>query len=263
PAASTESGSHQPDSRNGWTQKRGLANGANAPHALVARQVRRQADKGRAIIVDDRDGETIKISSRRVTPGNLGFALIRIGDFETERTLLDPLAKSVMQFLRLMLPDELVTSVSIRTQGELREWWMKNSAAQTHCVLIGHGDPAGIKFLDRDSLVTGLELGKALTDAAPDKSAKSFLSLSCLTGRAAFGNGFSSTGICKEFIGPYHSVHGAAASQYTQTLLAHHLLDGVELLPSHRRANRSTSKNSTFRFYRSGGSLLDTYGKVT
>lgn len=117
--------------------------GGNAPFALLERTVRRQADQGRAIWIDDQDGETVKVSTRKVQPGNLGFCLIRIGDFATEKTLLDPLAKSVLQYLRLMLPDDIVTSVAVRTLQELEEWWSKHSAAQTHCVLIGHGDASG------------------------------------------------------------------------------------------------------------------------
>lgn len=232
--------------------------GVNAPYALVERRVLRQADRGRSIVVDDGGGETLKVATRRVQPGSLGFALVRIGDFQTENTLLDPLAKSVLQYLRLMLPDHVVTSIAIRTLHELQEWWTINSAAQTHCILVGHGDPAGIKFLDHQSFVSGRDLGAALTEAAArNSSPKAFLSLSCLTGRANFANGFSATKICREFIGPHQSVHGASASQYIQTLLAHHLLDGTELLPAHRRANRSTSKGTSFRFFRSGGWVPD------
>ncbi|PND54337.1 hypothetical protein CRM90_28405 [Mycobacterium sp. ENV421] len=58
-----------------------------------------------------------------MTPGNLGFVLVRIGDFLTEATLLDPLAKSVLQYLRLMLPDDLITFLKVRTLNELQEWW--------------------------------------------------------------------------------------------------------------------------------------------
>ncbi|WP_233209457.1 hypothetical protein, partial [Mycobacterium sp. ENV421] len=128
-----------------------------------------------------------------------------------------------------------------------------NSAAKTHCILVGHGEPAGIKFLDREGLVSGNELGTALTDAAGKWcSPKTFLSLSCRTGLTEFARGLSATPICKEFIGPVRAVHGASASQYTQTLLAHHLLDGTEMLPAHRRANKSASQGTSFRFFRSG-----------
>lgn len=191
-------------------------------------------------------------------PGSLGFALIRIGDFQTENTLLDPLAKSVLQYLRLMLPDHVVTNVSIRTLHELQEWWAFNSAAQTHCILVGHGKPEGLKFLDHQSLVSGTHLGTALTEVATPTSAPK---ASCLTGRAAFANGFSATKICSAFIGPHQSVHGASASQYIQTLLAHHLLDGTELLAAHRRANKSTSRGTSFRFFRSGGWMPDSWGR--
>lgn len=232
--------------------------GLTASHALIKKTVRHQADGGRSIIVDDGDDDTLKVSTRRVLPGNLGFVLVRIGDFHTETTLLDPLAKSVLQYLRLMLPDNLVTSLHVRTLKELQQWWEFNSAAKTHCVLIGHGEPAGIKFIDRDMPFSGEEIGAMLTEASGAKrSPKTFLSLSCRTGLTQFARGLSAAPVCKEFIGPVTSIHGASASQYMQTLLAHHLLDGMEILPSHRRANKSTCKGTSFRFFRSGAWIPD------
>lgn len=231
-------------------------NGAVATYAITRRRVTGLKDGGRSVYVD---GGTGAIGTRRVHPANLGVTVLRIGDLKTEAALLDPLAKSVLQYLRLLLPeDETVRSVSVRTTIELREWWNINGAAHTHCVLIGHGDPAGIRFLDQPALVSGFDLGTLLSGAAPkDAKPVSFLSLSCLTGRTQFGNGFSSTDVCANFVAPMQSVHGAGASQYMQTFFGHHLLDGIEILPAHRRANRSTTAGSSFRFFRDGAWIKD------
>lgn len=75
----------------------------NQQYALIECIVRGQV--GRSIVVDDGSGGTVQIASRLAHPSSLGFSVLRIGDLSTETTLLDPLAKSVLQFLRLLLPD--------------------------------------------------------------------------------------------------------------------------------------------------------------
>jgi hypothetical protein len=64
-----------------------------------------QGVAGRSIIVDDGRGDTVKISTRTAHSRSLGFLVLRVGDLITEATLLDPLAKSVLQYLRLLISD--------------------------------------------------------------------------------------------------------------------------------------------------------------
>ena len=50
---------------------------------------------------------------------DVGFLILNIGDLASEDSLLNPLAKSVTQFCRLLVPDDQVRSVQIRSLDEL------------------------------------------------------------------------------------------------------------------------------------------------
>lgn len=232
-----------------------LSDPGNEPFALVRRQVLRQGDGGRSVVVADREHET-EVATRFVQPPHLGVALVQVGDLQSDRTLLEPLAKSVLQYLRLLLDDDSVKHVRVRTLLELTKWWALEGASVTHCVLVGHG-PNGLAFLDRDETLSGEELGAALAEVSPARDRKTFVSLACQTGRERFGQRLSRTDVCDKFIGPMQSVHGASASQYLQTLLAHHLLEGVGLLAAHRRARKASTTSTGFRFYNNGELVTD------
>ena len=77
---------------------------------------------------------------------DVGILIISIGDFISESALLDPLTKSVLQFCRLLVPDDQVFAVKVRSVAELQKYWSKNQAAYTHIVLVGHGDKDGLGF---------------------------------------------------------------------------------------------------------------------
>jgi hypothetical protein len=77
---------------------------------------------------------------------DVGVLIITIGDYETETGLLDPLAKSVLQFCRLLVPDDQVWAFKLRGINELKIFWSRDQAAYSHVVLIAHGRQDGIKF---------------------------------------------------------------------------------------------------------------------
>jgi hypothetical protein len=209
------------------------------------------AQQQRKIRVDDGAGGTVDIASRLVHPASLGFLVLKVGDMSTEATLLDPLARSVLQFLRLLVPDNDVRAVSIRTLLELDVHWAAYHAATSHVVLVGHGSETSITFVG-DEPVAGDALARRLENLAPQSRPKTFVSLACLTGRAGFAKPFSENAICRDFIGPFQSVHGAAASQFCQRLLAEHLLDGVEIPFAYARAARGLEGGRRFRRWRNG-----------
>lgn len=78
---------------------------------------------------------------------NIGILIFTIGDLETETGLLDPLAKSVLQYCRLLVPDDYLRAFKIRSLAELKNIWHKEQAAYSHVVIVGHGSPEGIKFI--------------------------------------------------------------------------------------------------------------------
>jgi hypothetical protein len=179
----------------------------------------------------------------------IGILICTVGDLETEHTLLDPLTKSVLQFCRLLVDDDSVRHYKVRSLAELRYIWHREQAAYSHVILIGHGAADGIIFhIDRK---VGAE---ALSDATTVRGAprKTFISLCCKTGFKAFGGTYSKAAICEHFIAPFHSVHGVVASQFCQSFLAYHLLDGETVGVAFRHAREATPGGASFRLWESG-----------
>ncbi len=87
--------------------------------ALREREVRALA--GRSVVVDTQQGATTKVGVARVHQ-DFGLALLRVGDLETETALLNPLADSLEQYFKLLLPDDrlgVANTDSSRAQGAL------------------------------------------------------------------------------------------------------------------------------------------------
>jgi hypothetical protein len=180
---------------------------------------------------------------------DVGVLVINIGDFETEHTLLDPLAKSVTQFCRLLVPDDQIRSIRVRSVTELVKFWQANQAAYSHVVWIGHGSSAGIKF-GVDGWRSAEELSTDLrVHGAPKKV---YISLCCQTGYKAFGGTISKAPICRQFLGPFHSVQGAVASQFCQTFLTGHMLNGKTVGVAFNHARASVPGGASFRLWNSG-----------
>jgi hypothetical protein len=180
---------------------------------------------------------------------DVGILVLSVGDFETESTLLNPLAKSVTQFCRLLLPDDQVRAVRVRSLSELRALWQREQAAYSHVVWIGHGSATGINF-GVDGWVDAQTLGDALrVRGAPRKV---YISLCCKTGYKSFGSALSRTTICSRFVGPFHSVEGAVASQFCQTFLTAHLLEGRTVGVAFNKAGGSVPGGISFRLWTAG-----------
>jgi hypothetical protein len=202
---------------------------------------------GRSVIVDLPGGKTRKVASSAAHL-SIGVAILRAGDFETEATLLDPLAKSLLQYCRLLLPDDQVRLLEVRTRSELRHFWEKEHAAYSHLILVGHGRQDGIRFgyewTGASDLVNDLQ--------AQGVKPKVIVSLSCKNGYAKFGQVLSRASHCQSAIGALHSVHGAIASQFCQTFLAYHLLQGETTTVAFRHARKAVPGATSFRLWLRG-----------
>ena len=133
------------------------------PFALMERKV--QAVEGRSIVVDDGQGDVVKISTRTAHSQSLGFLVLRVGDLSTEVTLLDPLAKSVLQYLRLLISDTEVRMLHVRPDAEVRAFMSTNGAAFSHVILIGHGTPTSLLAMGTE--LSGAEVGSMLDEGDP------------------------------------------------------------------------------------------------
>lgn len=215
-----------------------------SPSSLVKKSVL-GVDR-RSIIVDIGGGETQKIASR-FCHRNIGVMLINIGDFATETTLLDPLAESVLQYCRLLVPDDFIMSVKVRSLAEIRKFWKQHHQAYSHVILVGHGGQSGITFAN-GGVATTEEFISAFE--AEKCSPKTFISSCCQTEYKSFGGVVSGRQICERFIGPFHSVHGATASQFIQTFLAYRLLEGQDAKVAFKYARSAVVGGSSFRLWR-------------
>jgi len=215
--------------------------------ALVRRIVLETSE--RSVIVDVRDGESVRIASSRVHR-DVSVLVLTIGDLAmTELTLLEPLARSVLQYFRLLLPDDQVRRAQIRTRAELETVWNANHGAVTHIVLVAHGRPDALHFVDPE-WVDGSALDTMLGGAAPQP--KEFLSLACQTGRADFAKTFSRSSVCSSFIAPFQNVHGAVASQFCQMYFTARFLGGSSVKVAFRSASKGLGVGAHFRLWQSG-----------
>ena len=179
---------------------------------------------------------------------NIGILVLEIGDLETETSLLDPLAKSVLQYCRLLLPDDYVRSYKIRSLNELSIIWQKEKDIYSHIVLIGHGRKDGILFMNQE-IIHPDQFSDHLTNS---NTQKIFISLCCQTGYQNMGGNFSKIiDVYSHFIAPFHSIHGAAASQFVQTFLAFHILKGNTVKTAFNNAYK-TPDGKTFRLWEKG-----------
>ena len=222
---------------------------APRPFALVKRTVERIED--RSIVVRESDGTETKIGSSRVHSANLGLLIVRIGNLEGEMTLLNPLAASVLQFFRLLLDDDQIARIDVRTPDELYTWWATNHAAYTHVVLVAHGGDLGLSFLGAGQ--TGQEFAQRIEQSeAGTGTPKHFVSLACKTGRAAFAKTFSESNVCSRLVAPYQSIHGAAASHFAQTYFSSLLLEGHIPKTAFNHAAAADGSKTHFRLWING-----------
>lgn len=226
-------------------------NGADAPSALVHGPV--LAIENRSVRVEHR-GES-KLVAASKCHRNVGLLIFRIGDLETETGLLDPLSKSVLQFCRLLVPDDQVHLYNIRSMTELRIIWAQSHGAFSHVILIGHGNGSALKFAT-DGWQSAARLSPVIDIEGAQQ--KCVINLACKAGLGPLAKPFSEMEMCESYLGAFHSVQGAIASQFVQTFLIHHLLQGESIKVAFRHARSQVAGSTSFRLWRYGTMTTDT-----
>lgn len=183
--------------------------------------------------------EPLKLPVGWSTTRPLGILVLRVGDLTTEETLLNPLAKYVLQYLRLLLQDDAVQRLDIRTEEELRLFMAASGSRYSHLVLVGHGSPTGLIIPGRAAYLPPERFAQILSLGG---SIHSVVSLACKTGLTRFGRSLTTGGV-RELAAPTSPVHGASASLFAQQFLAEHLLEGRDFATSVRRANSAVGPN--------------------
>jgi hypothetical protein len=181
----------------------------------------------------------------------VGVAIIAFGDFHSESTLLDPLAKTVLQYCRLLFGDDsFVRFLKLRTDAELNlVCQTQQLSAYEHIVVLGHGSTdAALCGATGDIPVARLvEIFEQHNPTPWD-----FAFLCCYLGRNAFARPFSTSPMCKSMVAPFNAVHGGVSAQFVQTYLIKLLLEGESTADAHRHASASTPPGSKFRLWRNG-----------
>jgi hypothetical protein len=217
------------------------------PYSLYRTNVTHTRNK--SIKVRLPNGEESEYFGSSCAHTNTGIIIITIGDIASESTLLEPLRKSVLQFSRLLLPDDCILSLFCRSFEEFEKLWDYYSCSYSYLILIGHGSQNGITFAVSDE-IEATELKDTF-----DKSScppKHIISLCCKTGYKNFGHNISQSNKCIDFIAPFQSIHGAEASQFVQTYLIKHLLEGKSSKVAFKNSNALFASKNKFRMWVNG-----------
>lgn len=223
--------------------------GGQAPFALARGVVR--GVSGRSCDVDLPYGIGLRRIASSLLHAAVGVCIVRIGDFRSEQSAMDPICKSILNFLRLLLPDDQVKHVGLRTEAEFEEFFQIYASAYTLWIVVGHGTPTGELCFTRSTRVRASKVAQNLILHA--SAPKTFLFLSCYTGRSAFAKAFSSrTELCHVLIAPIGPLHSAVASQFAQTFLTYLFLEGRHTGVAFNRATERTPASTRFRLWRNG-----------
>lgn len=221
--------------------------GESVPFALVKGTVTSRQNRTVRVDLPYGIGE-VKVASSALHK-DVGVCVIRVGDMKTEHTLLDPIGKSVLHFLRLLVPDDQLKYVALRTPEELYAVYEETAPSFTHYVFIGHGSTGELIFSCERR-----EGSEDLSQSLEQKygSQRVFISLCCHTGEAKFGKSFSKNGCCQALIAPFGPLHGAVASQFLQTFFGYHFLEGKSLKIAFKRARENVPGGAVFRLWKNG-----------
>jgi hypothetical protein len=219
-----------------------------APHSLVKAKVLEVKD--RTVELELHYGLGVHSIGTSAVHRAIGVCVIRIGDFLNETSHLDPLAKSLLQYLRLLLPDDQVKLYEVRTRAELRHLFSISHIAYTHYVLIGHASTNGELIFPLDGNIPSGDIAADL--AASNPSPKTFITLCCHAGEPAFAGAFSQSPCCHALIAPDGALHGAAASLFAQSYFAFHFLEGKTTLPAFKHAKDHQAGKSGLTLWKNG-----------
>lgn len=201
----------------------------------------------RSVKVDVPGGELSELISTQKIWKNFGVLIIRIGDFD-EDNLLDPLAKSILNYSRMLLPPDAVRLIELRTPEEFSTLWGRLHGMCQQVVLVGHGSKNGFLFGDQE--VSSDDFVDLFDSPAPE--AKEVISLACNTGYAGFGQVLSRSQRVSHCIGPFHKVHGCVATLFASTYLHERLLAFSSPKTAFNHARADLVGATSFRLWKNG-----------
>lgn len=219
--------------------------GVDAPYAMLDREVR--AVERRSILLDTLGGHEAWVASAHATK-QVGVRLVRLGDIDTEETLLDPIAKGLNHYFRLLLPESARRTWWVRSLAELDAFVERDASQATHVVLIAHCRRTDGHFLLANEEVSPSDLVAAFDAASP----KLFLSLACSSGQMPFGRPFSNGAACRVLLAPFQAIHGAVAIETCALLFNNLMLKGRRTADAVKEVNASLPQGVHLRRWTNG-----------
>ena len=206
-----------------------------------------RARVNRSVRVDLPNGDlSDPIATSRISD-NFGILIVRVGDFN-EEGLIDPLAKSILNYARMLLPGDSVRLIELRTTAEFAILWARYHGMCKQVILIGHGSDQGFYFGNDE--VQAIDFVNLIQAPAP--APKEYISLACQTGYAAFGQAVSQSPVVSRFIAPFHSVHGCVASLFASTYLHERILASRSPKVAFNHARSDLLGAASFRLWTNG-----------
>jgi hypothetical protein len=187
------------------------------------------------------DGETDRMSSRRLQPSNKVFLIESVSRKPTERHWSE--GRLLGEFLRMIGGRPLYSF--IRTKLELGHFLkLARLSSGSHIHLSMHGL--------KNKLVLQLEEVdiEELITLAGDLSGKIVFSSSCLTGNEAFGKAFIRGTAAEAFISPRREIRWADAALVSQLFYKKLLCDGVSPYVAYRFVRRWYPRHADLRFFK-------------
>ncbi|WP_138471648.1 hypothetical protein [Poseidonocella sp. HB161398] len=203
--------------------------------------------QGKSVRVDHPDGSLSDFIGTKRIWKNFGILIIRIGDFQ-EDYLLEPLAKSILNYSRMLLPPDAVRLVELRTVLEFSKLWEKFHGMCQQVVIVGHGSKKGIFFGDDE--IAAADFIKLFE--APNPQPKELVSLACNTGYAGFGQLVSNSKKISHCIAPFHQVHGCVGSLFAATYLHERMLAFQSPKIAFKHARKDLVGATSFRLWENG-----------
>jgi hypothetical protein len=202
--------------------------------------------------------ELVPVSSRRMRR-YAKILIFRIGDWETEQLMLNPLAESLKAQLSLLVPPNEIDVEYIRTLDELADALSvhgggakplaaRQSSPWGYAIFVGHGRTAtnpGIRFGRRWHSPTSV--AGAIKNLGPGGRSFSdavFVSLCCETGEPGFADTFSDA-LNTTFVGPGAIVHSFEAAGLVHRLFYELFLSGATFAQALRRTHTATADYKT------------------
>ena len=223
----------------------------NAPSPFYQTTVRER--QNRSVRVDLPNGQLSDLISTKFLSDSFGVLILRIGDYR-EHELLDPLARSILNYASMLLPSDSVRLVQIRTIREFYLIWREQHGTCKQLIIIGHGYKSGLMFGDKEVPVRRFR--RMLED--PDPSPKEVISLACNTGYTAMGRGVSQSPAVSHFVAPFQSVHGCVASVFASTFLHERLLAHHSARVAYKHAKEGLVGGAKFRLFENGTQFKET-----